>query len=295
MTVAGAYQAKSGGRGLDYRWLHEPCHPPQAPVCNCLAALLPECTLSALLTCLQVVVYLPADQFAELDHLGQLSNVYVADGEPAGGGACSPPGAPTQGPWRMCPAQPGLRLRNAACTPRSATTPPTFPHITLPTAVCVGFNHASFTLRQGAGGGGVYVFGMQADNLTVATQGWAGTSRVVIQCSRVSNRRRKGPCLPLRPAVPHSCSCANLRLPCHPCSSCAAAPASTAQPISQRPLLKSHGSLWVQLDWRHCPDGLLRHRRCDHSGHRQRVHQGRLPGNPAAPVPAAAVVCFISV
>ncbi|KAL4440661.1 hypothetical protein ABPG77_000370 [Micractinium sp. CCAP 211/92] len=65
---------------------------------------------------IKVVVYLPADQFAELDHLGQLSNVYVAD----------------------------------------------------------GFNPASFTLRQGAGGGGVYVFGMQADNLTVATQGSIG-------------------------------------------------------------------------------------------------------------------------
>ena len=37
-------------------------------------------------TCLQVVVYLPADQLTEVDHLGQLSNVYLADGGPAGEG-----------------------------------------------------------------------------------------------------------------------------------------------------------------------------------------------------------------
>ncbi|KAL4457556.1 hypothetical protein ABPG75_012421 [Micractinium tetrahymenae] len=65
---------------------------------------------------IKVVIYLPADQFTELDHLGQLSNVYVAD----------------------------------------------------------GFNPPSFTLRQGAGGGGVFVFGMQAGSLTVSTQGSIG-------------------------------------------------------------------------------------------------------------------------
>ena len=122
------------------------------------------------------MVYLPPDQLAGIDHVGQLASVYVNPGVWFLGFAmltCADPCLASIPPVStsavVVPATAGAPSLRDACQlcferqPQPCCTP-FFLHPT-------GFTIDSFTLRTGPGAGSAYVYDMTANSAGIQTQG----------------------------------------------------------------------------------------------------------------------------
>jgi len=133
----------------------------------------------------QVVIYLPPDQLAGLDHAGQLASVYVNPG-----GATCRCREPSQRQQAAATCSCACFAR-AAAQPRTAcvqvSLPSPQPYCSIVHSRCAevhndcscsspplsgaGFTVDSFALRTGPGAGSAFVYKMTANSATVQTQG----------------------------------------------------------------------------------------------------------------------------